>query len=115
VATRSDRARRIEGAGVFTAPSDGTTHWVEQLRSDHLSVGTYSIAPGGTDEQVPHTEDEVYVVTTGRAVLSTPSATIAVEAGDAVFVPAREEHRFIEISADFAAFVLFAPPEVEPN
>jgi quercetin dioxygenase-like cupin family protein len=37
-----------------------------------------------------------------------------VEPGDAVFVPAREPHTFIEISADFAAFVLFAPPEVEP-
>ena len=107
-------ARRIEGAGKFTAAAQGDTHWVEHMRSKHLSVGTYSIAAGGTDEQVPHTEDEVYVITAGRARLSTSSGAIPVEPGDAVFVPAREPHTFIEISADFAAFVLFAPPEVEP-
>jgi mannose-6-phosphate isomerase-like protein (cupin superfamily) len=108
-------ARRIEGAGKFTAPAPGGAHWVEHMRSEHLSVGTYFIAAGGIDDQVPHTEDEVYVITAGRARLATPSGVIPVEAGDAVFVPAREPHTFIEISADFAAFVLFAPPEVEPS
>ena len=58
---------RSRGPGLrFRRPDEGTTHWVEQLRSAHLSVGTYSIAAGGTDDQVPHTEDEVYVVAGGR-------------------------------------------------
>ena len=106
---------RIGGAGRFHRPDQGTTHWVEHLRSDRLSVGTYSIAAGGSDDQVPHTEDEVYVVTAGRARLSTPSGAIAVETGDAVFVPAGEPHTFVEISDDFAALVLFAPPEQDPS
>ena len=109
-----DRARRLEGAGVFTAPRDGTTHWVEHMRSGHLSVGTYSVAAGGTDDQVPHTEDEVYVITAGRARLTTPSDSIALETGHAVFVPAGEPHTFVDISDDFAALVVFAPPEVDP-
>ncbi len=114
MATSARRARRIEGAGRYRAPTEGTTHWVEHMRSDHLSVGTYSVAAGGTDDQVPHTEDEVYVVTAGRARLSTPSGAIPVETGDAVFVPAREPHSFVEVSEDFAVFVIFAPPEVDP-
>jgi mannose-6-phosphate isomerase-like protein (cupin superfamily) len=108
-------ASRLEGAGQFHVPDDGTTHWVEHLRSDHLSMGTYSIAAGGTDDQVPHTEDEVYVVTAGRARLVTPSSTIAVEPGSAVFVPAGEGHAFVDVTEDFAAMVVFAPPERDPS
>ena len=68
-------ACRIEGAGAFYRPVEGTTHWMEHLRSDHLSVGTYSIAAGGADDQGPHTEDEVYVCTAGRAMLVTPGGS----------------------------------------
>ena len=55
------------------------------------------------------------MITAGRARLSTPSGVMPVETGDAVFVPAGEPHTFIDITADFAAFVLFAPPEAEPS
>ena len=78
-------------------------------------MGTYSVAAGGTDDQVPHTEDEVYVITAGRATLTTPSAVIPVEIGDAVFVSAGDPHTFVDISEDFAALVLFAPPEDVPS
>jgi mannose-6-phosphate isomerase-like protein (cupin superfamily) len=104
-------ARRLEGAGLFSAARHSTTHWVEHTRSDHLSVGTYSVAAGGRDDQVPHTEDEVYVITAGRARLTTASETIALATGHAVFVPAGEPHTFVDISEDFAALVVFAPPE----
>ena len=113
-------ATRIEGAGRFHPPHDATvskvtTHWVEHTRSDHLSVGTYSIAAGGSDDQVPHTEDEVYVVTAGTARLVTPSGALALQPGHAVFVPAGEPHTFVDVVDDFAAIVLFAPPEHEPS
>ena len=84
---------------------------MEHFRSDHLSVGTYSVAAGGRDDQVPHTEDEVYVITAGRARLATSTDSIAVETGQAVFVPAGEPHTFVDITEDFAALVVFAPPE----
>ncbi len=109
--TQHGGARRLEGAGAFTASGHSTTHWVEHLRSDHLSVGTYSVATGGNDDQVPHTEDEVYVVTAGRARLTTASGSIALETGHAVFVPAGEPHTIVDVSEDFAAVVVFAPPE----
>jgi len=85
------------------------------MRSNHLSVGTYSLAAAGTDDQVPHSEDEIYVVTAGRARLQTPSGALAVEPGHVVFVPAYELHAFVDISEDFAAVVVFAPPERSPS
>jgi len=111
----TEGARRITGAGRFTRPEPGTTHWVERLRSAHLSVGTYSMAPGGPDDQVPHTEDEVYLVTAGRARLVTPSGALPVGPGEAFFVPAGEPHTFVDVTEDLAALVLFAPPEREPS
>jgi mannose-6-phosphate isomerase-like protein (cupin superfamily) len=110
-----ERACLIEGAGRFHRPDDASTHWVEQLRSAHLSVGTYSIVAGGTDDQVPHTEDEVYLVAGGSARLATPGKSIPVAAGDVVFVPSGEHHTFVDVTADFAAVVVFAPPERGPS
>jgi mannose-6-phosphate isomerase-like protein (cupin superfamily) len=43
--------------------------YVEWVRSQSLSAGVYRIAAGGVDDQAPHREDEVYVVTAGAARL----------------------------------------------
>jgi mannose-6-phosphate isomerase-like protein (cupin superfamily) len=104
--------RVITGAGVFTAPAGGAaTHWAEQLRVPDLSVGTYSISRGGTDGQAPHTEDEIYVVTAGRATLEAGGQSADVGPGSVIYVPAAEVHQFTGITEDFAALVLFAPAE----
>ncbi|HWL97181.1 MAG TPA: cupin, partial [Nocardioidaceae bacterium] len=66
----------IEQAGHPTEVSAPT--YVEQFRVPDLSVGTYSIPVGGVDEQEPHAEDEVYVVTAGRGRLWTPALTVDV-------------------------------------
>ena len=100
----------IGGAGEFTRPAGGT-HWIEQLRVPDLSVGTYSIAAGGIDDQEPHGEDEIYVVTAGRATFEAGGDQIPVGPGSVIYVPAREEHRFSEVTEALAAVVLFAPAE----
>ncbi len=102
----------IGGAGVFTGPPAGeAVTWVEHLRVTDLSVGTYSIPAGGTDEQSPHTEDEIYVVMTGRATLESAGDKAEVRPGTVVYVPAGEVHRFTDIAEDLAAVVFFAPAE----
>jgi mannose-6-phosphate isomerase-like protein (cupin superfamily) len=100
--------RKLSGAGVFERVEPN--HFAEQLRTESLSVGTYSIPAGGVDDQAPHHEDEIYVVTTGRATIVTPSGTEQVGPGDVLFVPAEEEHRFTDITEDLALLVFFAPP-----
>jgi mannose-6-phosphate isomerase-like protein (cupin superfamily) len=102
--------RVIAEAGTYTPPDGEATHWVTHLASDDLSVGTYSIPAGGLDDQTPHTEDEIYVVRSGRATLVTTSGTAKVGPGSVVFVPARETHQFTEILEDLATVAIFAPP-----
>jgi len=77
----------------------------------HLSVGTYSLPAGGTDPQRPHTEDEIYVCTSGRATLWTPTGSAPMVPGSVAFVPAGEEHRFIDVDEDFTVLVVFGPAE----
>jgi quercetin dioxygenase-like cupin family protein len=99
----------LVGAGSYVASI--TSHWEEHLEVPDLSCGTYSLPAGGTDPQSPHTEDEIYLVTRGTATLWTADGTAQLRVGDVAFVPAGEEHRFVEIVEDFAVVVVFGPAE----
>lgn len=100
---------------VLTAAGDhtgGTTPtYVEHLRVPDLSLGTYSLPAGSADPQQPHAEDEVYVVLSGRGRLWTPGLTADVGPGSVLYVPAGEEHRFVDITADLTVLVVFGPAE----
>ena len=103
--------RVIAEAGAYTPPDGAEPNdWIVHLSSDDLSLGTYSIPAGGLDDQTPHTEDEIYIVQSGRATLVTDSGTAQVGPGTVVFVPAMETHQFTEILEDLAMLVVFAPP-----
>lgn len=51
----------------------------------------------------------MYVVTGGRAKIATPAATVDVVPGSVIFVPADEEHRFVDIAEDLTLLVVFGP------
>ena len=89
----------------------GSAAYTEHLRVPDLSVGTYVLGVGDVDGQEPHTEDEVYVVLRGRARLWTPDLTVDVAPGAVAFVPARESHRFVDITEDLHVLVVFGPAE----
>jgi len=107
----ADRMKVITDAAATEVPPVEAATWVEQLRVPDLSVGTYRVPAGGVDGQRPHTEDEIYVVVAGQARLVTPTDTTAVGPGSVVFVPAGEEHRFVDITEDLVVLVVFAPAE----
>jgi len=85
--------------------------WNEFLRVPDLSVGIYQLKAGATDTQTPHGEDEVYYVLSGRARLVVDGTWHDVVPGGLLFVPARAEHRFAEISEDLTLLVAFGPAE----
>jgi mannose-6-phosphate isomerase-like protein (cupin superfamily) len=88
-----------------------TVGYLEFLRVHSMSAGPYRLPAGSVDPQSPHLEDEVYVVTEGRAVLVVDGERRAVGAGSVAFIAARAQHRFAEITEDLVAVVVFAPPE----
>jgi mannose-6-phosphate isomerase-like protein (cupin superfamily) len=87
--------------------------WLEFLRVPSLSMGVYHLKAGEADKQSPHKQDEVYYVTSGRAVLSVDGVDRPVQAGAVVLVAAHAVHRFHSITEDLTALVFFAPAETE--
>jgi mannose-6-phosphate isomerase-like protein (cupin superfamily) len=85
--------------------------WIEFQRSPDLSTGLYVLEAGEPDEQVPHTEDEIYVCVSGRARFVTPGSECEVGPGSVIFVPADEEHRFVDVTERLELVVVFGPAE----
>jgi mannose-6-phosphate isomerase-like protein (cupin superfamily) len=93
--------------------SSGSDLYAEFLRVPSMSAGIYRLAAGSSDPQVPHNEDEVYYVISGRARLRAGDDSEPVGPGTIAFVPAREPHRFEDIEEDLEVLVFFAPAETD--
>ena len=85
--------------------------WKEFMRTDTMSAGVYRLRAGERDEQKPHTEDEVYFLTRGRAKFAAGDNVQDVAEGSIIFVEALREHRFVDITEELEALVIFAPAE----
>jgi mannose-6-phosphate isomerase-like protein (cupin superfamily) len=77
----------------------------------HGSLVVELYTPVGHDPQTPHTRDEVYFVSRGKALFFDGERRYSVEAGAFLFVAAGRVHRFEEFSEDFAVWVVFYGPE----
>jgi mannose-6-phosphate isomerase-like protein (cupin superfamily) len=85
--------------------------YLEFLKVPDLSMGLYFLHAGGVDSQLPHTEDEVYYVVSGRAKIKVADENRDVQAGSVVYVAKNVEHRFHSIEQDLTVLVFFAPAE----
>ena len=83
--------------------------FAEVFAHGNLTVEIY--APRGRDAQTPHARDEVYVVVAGSGKFFCDGETRDFAPGELLFVPAGMDHRFLDFSDDFAAWVLFYGPE----
>ena len=77
--------------------------------SPGLELGVYVLVAPEPDRQQPHEDDEVYVVLGGRGVLEIEGEAVELEEGQAVFVPAGAEHRFVGYE-HLSVLVIFAQP-----
>jgi mannose-6-phosphate isomerase-like protein (cupin superfamily) len=63
--------------------------------SDGAEIGVYVLVAPEPDRQQPHADDEVYVVLDGNGTLEIEGNLVDLHRGNAVFVPAGAEHRFV--------------------
>jgi mannose-6-phosphate isomerase-like protein (cupin superfamily) len=83
----------------------------EFLSVPDLSGGLYVLEAGATDPQSPHTEDELYVVMSGRARVTVGGDERDVRTGSLIFVGAGVPHRFHDIEERLVLVVAFGPAE----
>jgi len=85
--------------------------YLEFLKVPDLSMGLYVLPAGAKDPQLPHTEDEVYYVVSGRAGILVADENREVQAGSLVYVAKNVAHHFHSIEQDLTVLVFFAPAE----
>ena len=100
-----------ESTDLLTAHAATGKLYSEFLRVPDLSGGIYVLDAGATDPQSPHTEDELYYVLAGRAVVTVGGETRPVVPGSVVFVAAHVPHRFHDIAERLELLVVFGPAE----
>ena len=74
-----------------------------------MSVEVYK--PVKTDNQMPHLQDELYVIISGTGEFVNGGDRASFLPGDILFVPAGVEHRFENFSNNFATWVIFYGPD----
>ncbi len=94
--------------GLARLPGPPGERFAQLLRQGSLSVEVY--APGDHDPQQPHAQDELYIVHSGHGVFLHGEERVAFAAGDALWVPAGQAHRFEQFSEDFVTWVVFYGP-----
>jgi mannose-6-phosphate isomerase-like protein (cupin superfamily) len=100
-----------ELADLISQRADSNKLYFEFLKVPDLSMGLYVLPAGGVDPQLPHTEDEVYYVASGKAQIKVADEDCAVQAGSIVYVAKNVEHRFHSIEEELTVIVFFAPAE----
>lgn len=77
----------------------------------HGSMVVEYYAPVRTDPQMPHRQDELYIIASGSGIFNRAGVSSPCKTGDVLFVPATMEHRFEQFTEDFATWVVFYGPE----
>ena len=75
--------------------------------SPGMDVGVYVLVAPEPDRQQPHDRDELYVVLDGRGTLDVEGDQVVLEEGQAAFVPAGADHRFVGYEG-LSVLVIFA-------
>lgn len=78
-----------------------------------MEIGVYVLVAPEPDRQQPHDRDEVYVVLDGRGTLELEGERIDLRLGDAAYVPAGADHRFVGYEG-LSVLVIFAGRGTEP-
>jgi mannose-6-phosphate isomerase-like protein (cupin superfamily) len=89
--------------------------YLEFLRVPHLSAGLYVLSAGAADGQAPHTEDELYVVLSGKGQLRVGERSTPVGPGSLCFVQSNAPHAFHSVTEELRLLVVFGPAEGSPS
>lgn len=81
------------------------------LLFEHGTLKVKLYAPRGSDPQTPHTQDEAYVVMSGRGEFVHAEERVAFEPGDFLWAPAGLPHRFENFTDDLFLWVIYYGPD----
>ena len=75
------------------------------FENKNLQLRYYS--PKKKDNQIPHEQDEIYLIAKGSGKFVKNKKEIYFNTGDIILVPKKENHYFKDFTDDFATWVIF--------
>lgn len=78
---------------------------------EHGTASVEIYRPHQVDLQVPHDQDEIYVILSGSGFFVHDGVRQPFEPGEVLFVAAGVPHRFEQFTEDFTTWVIFYGPE----
>jgi mannose-6-phosphate isomerase-like protein (cupin superfamily) len=103
------RGRRIGVEQAVRHLAPGRPPFAKMFEHGTLSVEIFS--PKGSDDQQPHSRDEIYVVVHGHGEFVHGETREQFKSGDFIFIPAGLTHRFENFDDDLVVWVMFYGPE----
>ena len=89
-------------------PGPAGEHSVSLFQRGTLNVKlSHPVSPNA---QIPHAQDEIYVVVRGRGILFHDGKRDAFDVGDLLFIAAGTDHHFEDFTNDLAVWVVFYGP-----
>jgi mannose-6-phosphate isomerase-like protein (cupin superfamily) len=101
--------RAFDTGGTVERQRDAGGGYAILHESPGLELGVYVLVAPEPDRQQPHEDDEVYVVLEGSGTLEVQGESVDLHEGQAVFVPAGADHRFVGYE-QLAVLVVFERP-----
>ena len=104
------RWRADDGSESVTPVFDLTTNWINpETKPDWLgvvAVGRFRVAAGGRFDRHFHDDHEMWIITEGKAKISSEGAEYFVQAGDLVMTQACQIHDILEVYEELAGFFI---------
>jgi mannose-6-phosphate isomerase-like protein (cupin superfamily) len=88
-------------------PLPSTPFW-DKTMIEHGTMSVIVFTPRGHDYQTKHRQDELYIVIKGTLMIA--DAPRPFREGDALFVPAETQRRFVNFT-DFVTWAIFWGPQ----
>ena len=101
--------RAFDTGGTVERQRDAGGGYAIVHESPGLELGVYVLVAPEPDRQQPHEDDKVYVVLEPRGTLEVEGDLVALREGQAAFVPAGANHRFVGYE-QLAVLVVFERP-----
>ena len=96
---------RIEESAALQQLQASGNQFLELFNHNELTVEIYR--PDKIDRQQPHDRDEFYIIISGKGKFHLRDQVMEFKKGDFLYVPAHDEHRFVDFSDDFVTWVFF--------
>ncbi len=108
--TLAQALARLPAAATAQYPEGAPSVSVMRHGTMQVKLFTPATNVNRQDRQVPHEQDELYLVQSGTAQFTVEGHTVAAQPGDVLFVAAGQHHQFSDVSPDFLTWVVFYGP-----